>query len=217
MRNDNEKARNLRRLNPASVARFRETYDDAIREDSYDEKRKKPSRFALFYIITLLAAVIACVAVFAVFFTRIRRDREESLPSVTDSVTPEIEEKAVVSETRQITCVITFKGADFIEVTDVENGQAHTLNVGRGSKFKNERNQTITVSDLSVGQVLEGSFDTRTSVADAMSLSAKTWEQKLVSGVSVSANALVYGNDILKYDENTVIMYKEKKISASGA
>ena len=177
---------------------------------------KKKSKFAFFYIVLLLAAVAVCMVI-VMMAIEARRNNTRSImtPLVSPQATP-----MAVADGRDIQRLIggVIAAIDYyselreIIVIDSSTGRTSRYNTLESTEIKDRFGTVRSFAELTVGQVVDISFDTRTmNLATIMeNTSARELRNRTNVAINLEDSTLTIGNDTYTFSSQTIVLYNEE-------
>lgn len=195
---------------PADRQRNQASRPRSTRPGQPTRRRKKPpkSQFAIFYIATLFTGVVVCIVIFAVVFNSISGTKVKTPVAITPSPGPT---DVAIKELNELTGVIQriSESSQSLQVLNIETGKSYNLEATGTSQLNNKYGQAIVFGELSIGNIVEVSFDVKSSTLNHLTVSPQAWDMKLVKDIRVDTveKSMVIGNDTYQYDSNIIVSY----------
>jgi len=163
-----------------------------------------------FYIVALVIVVLVCVAAFGLALNRFGDNAPTAVqptPPPTEAILP-----INIAEKIEISGVISYINLDerTIDVIDASTGQVIVLDTTVDTTFSNRNRDPISLSSLSIGNVVDVFYDADTYVAENVQISLNGWEHRMIRSVYVHPERGILNIGISNYtfDESTIVVYR---------
>ena len=180
------------------------------RKQQLRQKTKK-TNLSLLYALTLFTGVVVCIVVFATMFTSLLPG-EAAAPGTSTATTASATEKpteVAFEQTAEATGLVKTIGGGsdkLLVIYDVDALKTYNLIVDGGSELKNKYGQAIAFAELSVGDIVDITYETRSSLLKSLRHSGQAWERRQVSKLSVDyvARTVTVDNDVYFYTDELI-------------
>ena len=174
----------------------------------------KKSQLAVFYALTITVGVIICVAVFGIVWNFVRSDNQSPSPA---AIPPLLAGNDVMGSAAaslrlsQSTGVVTSINASErrMRIIDADTREALHITVSPEAEVLNRSRNEISLSGISIGDIIDTRFDPDTYTADTVVLSPSAWEHRQIRQLQVYPDRMAIGIGInsFNYDDETLVIY----------
>jgi len=163
------------------------------------------------YIVALVIVVAVCVAAFGLALNRFGENTPTTVPPTIPP--PEVIHPGInIAEKIEISGVISHINLSerAIDVIDALTGQVIVLDTTVDTTFLNRNLDPISLSSLSVGNVVDVFYDANTYTAENVQISLNGWEHRMIRSVYVhpERGILNIGINNYTFDESTIVIHR---------
>lgn len=214
-----------RRLSGSSIDPSRPRRPRPQQNPNARPNRRPPSgrppqkaKFAAFYIVLCLLAVGVCMTVVFFLFGNIeqgfasfsfgRTPNTSQNPGLTDP-TPIIRQD-LRSQTGMIVGIQPFGDMRTIRILDVSTRREETFYVPDEARIQNRFNQAVTLSELSIGEIVDINYDAETEevVTLAGNRQARQHPRNTNVRIDIEAGTVSLGVDVWNFNSQTLVLYR---------
>jgi len=176
--------------------------------------RKRNKGFAIFFVVTMIIGVFVCVVLFVLAYQTMVPPRIIGGPPIRDDNVPiEITGEYNEQTLGVVTAISTEPQA--ITILVLESGLTDRLNMTDTTDVQNRYGSDINFREISVGQIVDVTFDADTRNISILSLSGRAWEQHNRSNVHIDleASTITIGNQVYTYSNRTLVLNRGEPFS----
>ncbi len=204
-------------IKPAAT-RKPESYSDPDRE--YIREKKSPeqkSQYRVFLLLTVcIGFVVFILTLMMIFRVFSKNPVENGNPDSSSTIetaattvpsTTETNTEGQLIDGAMITEIIS---ASKIKLYQLSTSKLFELNFTPKSEIKNKFSYSLGIGEISQGDVVNVRYDEKTGDIFTMVLNSDTWDQKQVTGITVTPgkNTIKAENKVYHYDSQLICVYK---------
>ncbi len=205
-------------------------FDPFLEETIYDEKYKRSSKknnsSIKFVIITLVIAVLACISFFAIAFTMVLKPStdiniESDTSEMVNNKNNINNQQEVIAEENLLTITGIIKKYDIsnntISILDINDRKNYTFIIDGKTKLYDQYEKTIVFAELSIGDIVDVTFDTASVYITEIRKNQNTFTEKRATGIEIdtASKTVKSGSKIYTYNNDIIVTNGDEDYSIS--